>query len=85
MFVILLLDLRGPGVPVRMVDHGPLPVGLLDLLLVGVLVDRQDLVVVLPLGLLQLELGFLQQLPGGKKANLAATGRLQDRGRQKGR
>ncbi len=44
-------------------DHGPLPVGLLDLLVVGVPLHAQDLVEVLPLGLLQLQLRLLQQVP----------------------
>ena len=65
--MLLLLVLGGSCVPVRMVDHGSLPVGLLDLLFVGRLVHRQDLVVVLPLGLLQLQLGLLQEVPEERK------------------
>lgn len=38
-------------------------VGLLDLVLSGIFVHSQDLVVVHALGLLQLNLGVLQQLP----------------------
>ena len=34
-----------------------------DLFVVGILLDAEDLVVVLPLGLAQLQLGLLQQLP----------------------
>ncbi len=45
-------------------NHGPFPVGLLDLLVVGVPLHAQDLVEVLPLGLLQLQLRLLQQVPG---------------------
>ena len=45
-----------------MMDHGSLPVRLLDLIIIRSLLHAQDLVVVLALGLLQLQLGFLQQL-----------------------
>ena len=45
----------------RMVDESAFPVGLLDLVLVGALVDAEDLVVVLPLALLQLQLGVLKR------------------------
>ena len=44
-----------------MVDECTFPVGLLDLVLVGALVDAEDLVVVLPLALLQLKLGVLRR------------------------
>ena len=44
-----------------MVDESAFPVGLLDLVLVGALVDAEDLVVVLPLALLQLKLGVLRR------------------------
>ena len=44
----------------RVVYERALPVGLLDLVLVGRLVDAEDLVVVLPLALLQLDLGPLE-------------------------
>ena len=45
----------------RMVDESAFSVGLLDLVLVGALVDAEDLVVVLPLALLQLKLGVLRR------------------------
>lgn len=60
LFMILLLHLGCPGMSVGMVNHGTFPVCLLYLLLIGVLVHSQDLVVVLPLRLLQLQLGLLQ-------------------------
>ena len=46
----------------RMMHQRPLAVSSLDLILGGSSLDPQDLVVVLPLALLQLELGVLQQL-----------------------
>merc|ERR1719239_313880 len=63
LFMILLLHLSCPGMSVRMVNHSTLPVCLFDLLLICILVHSQDLVVVLPLRLLQLQLGLLQQVP----------------------
>merc|ERR1719234_200222 len=46
-----------------MVNHSTLPVCFFDLLLIRILVHSQDLIVVLPLRLLQLQLGLLQQVP----------------------
>ena len=43
----------------RKILKGPLS----DLFVVGILLDAEDLVVVLPLGLAQLQLRLLQQLP----------------------
>ena len=44
-----------------MVNEGPLSVRLLDLVLAGVLAHSEDLVVVFPLGFLQLEFGVRQK------------------------
>lgn len=48
--------------PTWVVQQRPFAVGLLDLVLRGVLAHPQDLVVVFPLALLQLQLSPLQQL-----------------------
>lgn len=42
-----------------MVHQGPFPVSFLDLVLRGILVNPQDLVVIFPLALLQLQLRIL--------------------------
>ena len=46
----------------RMVNEGSLPISSLDFVFRCTTLDTKDLVVVLPLALLQLELGVLQQL-----------------------
>ena len=46
-----------------MVNECPLPVGLLDLVLICALAYAEDLVVVLPFALLELQLGVLEEPP----------------------
>ncbi len=46
-----------------MMDECSLSISFLNVLLVGIAVDAEDFIVVLPLALLQLDLGLLQELP----------------------
>lgn len=55
-------DQQTDGVLTWVVQQRPFAVGLLDLVVCGVLAHSEDLVVVFPLALLQLQLSPLQQL-----------------------
>ena len=59
LLMVLFLHFCRPRMSVRVVNHGALPVRLLDLLLVSVLIHSKNFVVVLPLRLLQFQFGLL--------------------------